>query len=253
MRQKIHRLLFLASSMSTLLFVVDQMIPLVQPALATTGQGTISTAAQLTSSMRSQPSLVPMGVLVSERSGPIPLAAPPVLLPTPPSPRPAIGVSSRSLSLSAQQGDSSPTTQTLTVTNIGRGTLSWNAAATAAWLALSPASGKDTGTITLTATAGSLAKGTYNTTIILSAAGATPVSIPVTFAVTEPEVTLTAFPSGMTYTATQGAANPSPRALPLVQMERGRQVMAPPGYRLTLHPAQTMEPSQQASIPLPRS
>lgn len=213
MRQKIHRSLFLASSMSTLLFVVDQMIPLVQPALATTGQGTISTAAQLTSSMRSQPSLVPMGVLVSERSGPIPLAAPPVLLPTPPSPRPAIGVSSRSLSLSAQQGDSSPTTQTLTVTNIGRGTLSWNAAATAAWLALSPASGKDTGTITLTATAGSLAKGTYNTTIILSAAGATPVSIPVTFAVTEPEVTLTASPSGMTYTATQGAANPSPQSI----------------------------------------
>ncbi|HEX6726462.1 MAG TPA: hypothetical protein VF078_03840, partial [Nitrospira sp.] len=122
-------------------------------------------------------------------------------------------MSASSFSFSAQQGDGSPTTQTLTVTNIGGGTLNWNAAASAAWLTLGPASGKDTGTIALTATAGSLAIGTYNAVIALNAAGATPVSIPVTLTVTAPSPTLTVSPTAVTFSGVQGGANPASQSV----------------------------------------
>src|SRR5574337_861034 len=209
MRQKIHRLLFLATSMSMILFVPDQMVSLIQPVLAATGRGAIWTTAPLPGQMQGRPTTASLHRLVSEMPGPTLLAAPPVPLPAPSSLRPVIGVSSPSFSFSAQQGNSSPTTQTLTVTNRGGATLNWNAAATAAWLVLSPASGKDTGTITLTAAAGSLTTGIYNTTITLSAAGVTPVSIPVTFAITAPATTLTISPTSLTLTGIQGGMNPA--------------------------------------------
>ena len=171
MHQMIQRLLFLSVAMNALLFVCEPVIPLMQSALA---------AGRLTSEM---PKLKELAA-----------------------PKPAIGVSSPSFSFSALQGNSSPTTQTLTVTNIGGGTLRWNAAVTAAWLTLSPASGKDTGTITLTATAGSLTIGTYNTTIVLSAAHATAVTIPVNLTVEAAPVPpiIRTSPASLSFTAVQG-------------------------------------------------
>lgn len=209
MRQKTQRLLLFVSSMATFWFVGDQIIPLIQPALAATDRDTISAAAPLPGSMQSRPSSVPTHRLMSEGSGPIPLAAPPIPLTAPPAPRPAIGVSSSSFSFSAQQGNSSPTTQTLTVTNRGGGTLNWNAAATAAWLTLSPASGKNTGPITLTATAGSLAVGTYNTLVTVSASNVAPVSIPITLTVTPPSATVSLSPSSLMFSGVQGGINPA--------------------------------------------
>ncbi|HEY9662979.1 MAG TPA: hypothetical protein V6C65_31425, partial [Allocoleopsis sp.] len=96
--------------------------------------------------------------------------------------------------------------QTLTVTNIGQGTLNWNATATAAWLTLGPASGKDTGAITVTATAGSLPIGIYNATITLSAAGATAVTIPVNLTVESAPIppTIGTSPATLSFTAVQG-------------------------------------------------
>jgi hypothetical protein len=139
------------------------------------------------------------------------LAAPPNSNPASPLPKPAIGVSSSRLSFSVQQGDGRPATQTLTVTNVGGGTLHWNAAGTAAWLTLSPASGKDTGTIAVTASVGTLALGTYNTTIIVNAPGATAVTIPVNLtveAVSVPPVIRTS-PTSLSFTAVQGDSSPS--------------------------------------------
>jgi hypothetical protein len=181
MRQKTQRLLFLSAGMSALLVVCESVIPLMQSALA---------ASRLTSEM---PKLKE-------------LAAPP---------KPAIGVSSSSFSFSAQQGAVSQTVQTLTVTNIGGGTLRWNAAATAPWLILGPASGKNTGTIALTAAAGSLAIGTYNTTIILSAAHATAVTIPISLTVEAAPVPpiIRTSPSTLSFTAAQGDSNPSSQVI----------------------------------------
>ncbi|MGE3978842.1 MAG: hypothetical protein AB7F94_14840, partial [Nitrospira sp.] len=183
----IQRLLFLSVAMNMLFFVCEPVVPLMQSALAA-------------------------GRLMSEMPALTPLAAPqPIPIPSPSLPKPIIGVSSPSFSFSARQGDGSSTTQTFTVTNIGQGTLNWNATATAAWLTLGPASGKDTGTITLTATAGSLPIGIYNATIILSAAGATAVTIPVNLTIEAASVppTIGTSPATLSFTAMQGDSNSS--------------------------------------------
>jgi hypothetical protein len=214
MRQKLQPFVLLSATMSALAFVGDPMISLMQPALAATGQYTFSATGPLSGPMQSGATSTPRHRLVSEMPGLKKLAPPPLTRPSPPLPKPAIGVTSTSFSFSARQGDGIPRTQTLTITNIGGGILSWNAAATAtaAWLTLSPTSGKDAGTIAITATAGSLPIGTYNTSIAVSAASptnVTPVSIPVVFTVTAPLPTLTVNPTSLTLTGIQGGKNPA--------------------------------------------
>ena len=190
--------------------------PTVQPTsslLGATAQTSQAVAVPQASPMQTQPSTAPMRRLLSEIPGLKQLVAPSIAISPPPSLKPAIGVSSSSFSFSLQQGDGSPTTQTLTVTNIGGGTLDWNAVSTAAWLNLSPASGKDAGTIALTATTGSLTAGPYTALVTVSAPNATPVSLPVTFTVTPPPSTLTVSPTAVTFSGVQGGTNPVSQSL----------------------------------------
>ncbi len=185
--------------------------PTVQPTsslLGATAQTSQAVAAPQASPMQTQPSTAPMRRLLSEIPGLKQLVAPSITISPPPSLKLAIGVSSSSFSFNLQQGDGSSTTQTLTVTNIGGGTLDWNAVSTATWLNLSPASGKGAGTIALTATTGSLTAGPYTALIIVSAPNVTPVSIPVTLTVTPPLPTLTVNPTAVTFSGVQGGANP---------------------------------------------
>ena len=93
-------------------------------------------------------------------------------------------MSPTSLSFTAQQGETSPATQILTINNTGHGALNWSAGNSATWLTLSPSSGTGAGVITANVVAGALAPGSYSETITLSAPGATPVTIPVSFTVT---------------------------------------------------------------------
>lgn len=97
---------------------------------------------------------------------------------------PAIGVSPTSLSFTAAQGGTTPVNLPLSISNTGRGTLTWTASDNASWLTLSPASGTGNGTVTATATTGSLTTGTYSGVITLSATGAETATVPVTFYVT---------------------------------------------------------------------
>ena len=127
---------------------------------------------------------------------------------------PAIGVSPTSLSFTAQQGGNNPVNQSFNISNTGGGTLTWSASDNAAWLTLSPTSGTGNGSVTASVTTGMLTAGTYNGTVTLSATGATPVTVPITFTVaTAP--TLSVSPSSLSYTATQGAANPTNQTLSL--------------------------------------
>ena len=178
--------------------------------LGSTAPTSKAVAAPQASPMQTQPATAPMRRLMSEMPELKQLAAPSFPIS---SLKPAIGVSSPSLSFSAQQGDDSPTTQTLTVTNRGGGTLNWNAASTAAWLSLSPASGKDTGTIALTVIAGSLAIGTYNAIITLNAAGAIPVIVPVNLTISVPVSSgppvIRTSPASLSFTAELGSSNSS--------------------------------------------
>jgi hypothetical protein len=152
--------------------------------------------------------------LSNNESGPSSMATytpagtpPPVVLPV-------IGMSPTSLSFTATQGNTNPATQTLTISNQGGGTLTWSAAESAAWLAVSPPSGTGNGAVTLTVTSGSLAAGTYNSTVTVQASGASSVSVPVTLTVATAPVppAIGMSPTSLSFTATP-SVSPAPRTL----------------------------------------
>ena len=66
--------------------------------------------------------------------------------------------------------------------------MDWTASDGAAWLSVSPTSGTNAGTITVTPSITGLAAGTYTTDVTVTASGATgsPKTIPVTFTVDPP-------------------------------------------------------------------
>jgi hypothetical protein len=129
---------------------------------------------------------------------------------------PVLSVSPASLSFSATAGGANPAAKTLSVSNTGGGTLSWTASDDASWLTVSPTSGTNTGTITVTPDTSGLAAGTYTATVTVSATGAngSPKTIPVTLTV-DPVVppTLSVTPSSLSFSATAGGANPAAKTL----------------------------------------
>jgi hypothetical protein len=102
---------------------------------------------------------------------------------------PVLVVNPVTLSFSALEGGAPPTGKSLAISNGGGGILSWNVTASAAWLTSTPASGVDAGSVFVTASSAGLAAGTYDATIVVSAAGAagTPQTIPVRLTVTRPD------------------------------------------------------------------
>ncbi len=133
----------------------------------------------------------------------------------PPGVLPAIGVSPTNLSFTATQGGANPATQTLSISNTGGGTLSWTASDNAAWLTLSPTSGTGNGAVTLSVTTGTLTAGSYSGTVTMNATGASSVTVPVTFTVATAPVppAIGVSPTNLSFTATQGGANPATQTL----------------------------------------
>jgi hypothetical protein len=123
---------------------------------------------------------------------------------------PTIGYSPASLNFTATQGGTNPSNQTVSITNTGTGTLSWSVSDNATWLTLSPTSGTGNGSVTASVNLSGLAAGTYNAAITIAGTGATntPQTVPVTLTVnTAPTIRLS--PTSLSFTATQGAANPA--------------------------------------------
>ncbi|MFN7926147.1 MAG: malectin domain-containing carbohydrate-binding protein, partial [Bryobacteraceae bacterium] len=120
---------------------------------------------------------------------------------------PVLSVSPASLTFSSFTGVN-PATQTLSITNTGGGTLNWTTASNQSWLTVTP-SGSAPGTATATVNVAGLAAGPYSANITVTAAGAngSPKTIPVSLTLTAPPV-INAAPVSLTYTATQGGANP---------------------------------------------
>jgi hypothetical protein len=125
-------------------------------------------------------------------------------------PAPVIALSSTSLTFAATAGGSSPAAQTVSVTNGGSGTLSGLAIGTitygagaSGWLAASLSATSAPATVTLTATLGILAPGSYTAIVPVasSASGVTnsPQNIGVAFTVSG---VAPATPTGLTVTAT---------------------------------------------------
>jgi hypothetical protein len=78
-------------------------------------------------------------------------------------------------------GGTNLSAQTIAVSNVGSGTLSWATSDNAAWLTLSPVSGTNSGTVTTSVNLTGLAAGTYSAIITVAVSGSTnsPQQIPV--------------------------------------------------------------------------
>ncbi len=119
--------------------------------------------------------------------------------------QPALAVTPGSLGFSYNYGDAVPVAQTVSIANSGGGSLSWTASDTDYWVALSPASGTGSATLSITVNPANLAAGTYTSTVTIAATGATgsPATVAVTLVVTgqQPAGTVTAVVNTADYQA----------------------------------------------------
>jgi hypothetical protein len=111
---------------------------------------------------------------------------------TAPQTHPGIGLAATSVQFGAEVGTGNPSAQTLNITNSGTGTLSGLSLGTitygtgaSGWLGATLSASTAPATITLNATIGSLAQGSYSATVPITASGAgnSPASLKVTFVV----------------------------------------------------------------------
>ncbi len=177
--------------------------------LAAAGTGNSSTSGNGNAGGRSMSKLAEempgLAQLMSPPSAPTPSTPPPSI-------NPAIGASPTVVSFTATQGGANPAPQTLSISNTGGGTLSWSASPSIAWLSVSSASGTGSGAMTLSVVTGSLTVGTHSGMITLSAPNATTVTVPVTFTLAAPPA-IGASQAALSFTATQGGANPAPQTV----------------------------------------
>jgi len=140
-------------------------------------------------------------------------------------PTPAtLGLSTQSVSFTATQG-SAPLTQQLQITNTGGGSLSFTAAASgASWLTISPATGIATpsspASLTITATPGSLAPGTYSGTVAITGVGST-INVPVTLSVSAPTAAILISQVGLSFTAVAQGGVPLPQTFGILNTGQG--------------------------------
>jgi uncharacterized protein (TIGR03437 family) len=137
-----------------------------------------------------------------------------------------IGVDTKTLSFAFTAGADSVTRQ-VTVRNLGSGPLNYSASTCGSpWLAVTPASGSTTpnspASVTVTATPGSLAPGTYTCALTVSGtSAATPLVIPVSASITAPSTKLLLTQSGLTFQAVPGGGAPLPRTFGILNTGQG--------------------------------
>ncbi|MGE0471482.1 MAG: beta strand repeat-containing protein [Nitrospira sp.] len=112
-----------------------------------------------------------------------------------------ITLSPSSLTYTAISGSPNPASQSMTVTSNG----TWTASDNASWLTLSPTSGSGNGTVSASINLGGVPVGTHTAAITVTGGGAVR-NVTVTLTVSAASFTIS--PGSLTFTATQGAANP---------------------------------------------
>jgi BACON domain-containing protein len=126
-------------------------------------------------------------------------------------------VSAADLSFTAVQGGANPSSQTLNITNTGRGQLSWSATDDAPWLTVTPTSGrtKKSDVIRVMVNISGLPANTYTGTITISTSGATTTSrqIQVSLTVAAPTPKISSSPTTLSFVGTEGGSNPTPQTL----------------------------------------
>ena len=81
---------------------------------------------------------------------------------------PTIALNRTQMNFGSVIGGNSTGSQTLLISNIGTGTLNWSASANKDWLSINPASGTNSGVVTVSVNPSSLAAGTHGGTITIS-------------------------------------------------------------------------------------
>ena len=137
----------------------------------------------------------------------------------------SISATPATLSFTQVAGGAAPLSQAITVTSAPSSvnfTVSASADNGLTWLSATPASGTTSGTVQVSASAGSLAPGAYKGTVTITSAGATgsPISIPVTLTVLTAQ-TLTATPASLSFQYTIGAAAPGTQTVQVTSSGSG--------------------------------
>lgn len=128
---------------------------------------------------------------------------------------PILQVTPTSLSFSEQVGRTPPS-QTIQITNAGRGTISWTASADQPWISLTPTSGVAPATVTVSLNTAGLAVGSYSGRIVVEAPGVHGSPAIVTVSLTlmpVPPAMLEVSPEKLEFRGRQGAGNPEPKTL----------------------------------------
>ncbi|HEX6948000.1 MAG TPA: BACON domain-containing carbohydrate-binding protein, partial [Nitrospira sp.] len=123
-------------------------------------------------------------------------------------PIPTLTVGASSLNFSGTQGAGNPAAQSLSITSNG----AWSVSQSVGWLTVSPASGSNNGTVTVSVDVASATVGTNTGTINVTGGGLTR-TVNVTLTLAAAPTTLNVSPGSLTFTATQGAANPANQML----------------------------------------
>jgi uncharacterized protein (TIGR03437 family) len=142
-------------------------------------------------------------------------------------PAPLLAVDTQNVSFAATQG-SGALTQQLNVLNAGGGSLSFTASATTtsggSWLSISAGNGTATpsspAALTVTATPGSLAPGTYSGTIAIAGAGST-INVPATLSVSAPTAVILVSQTGLSFTAVAQGGVPLPQNFGILNTGQG--------------------------------
>ncbi|MDX1979536.1 MAG: BACON domain-containing carbohydrate-binding protein, partial [Bryobacteraceae bacterium] len=123
---------------------------------------------------------------------------------------PVLSLTTTSVVFTGVAGGSAPGEQSVGISNVGGGTLSWSAQSNQSWLSVSPASGSGNTQLKLNVATAGLAAGDRTAAVTVSApgAGAAPQTINVTLRLTSstPSTpTLTVNPSSLSFNATTGS------------------------------------------------
>ncbi|MBI2931981.1 MAG: choice-of-anchor D domain-containing protein, partial [Planctomycetes bacterium] len=137
-----------------------------------------------------------------------------------------IGLSPASLTFNAPVGGPNPAFQNVTVSNLGAGTLSYTAGATAPWLSLNPAAGSlvagASSNMSVAVDVTSLAAGTYSDTITVTdpAALNSPQTVTVTLNVYDAP-TIALAPASLSFSGPEGGPSPPPQSMTVQNVGTG--------------------------------
>ena len=127
--------------------------------------------------------------------------------------QPALSVSPATLSFTATQGGSNPAPASVSVSNVGTGTLNFTASSDMSWLVVLPTNGTAPQTLQISPSVSGLVSGTYIGHITIAAAGAqgSPATVTVTLTVNSATLqpVLSVSPTTLTMTAPQGTTAPA--------------------------------------------